>query len=126
MQQINMEPMKWAKLPHIDDIKPLNDLDHQALSEVRDVLQKHGMLNRFGMTLLHNHFEMSDNEYLLEETDEQNRSQKITVESANNPEENTIQTMWKFSENGMETITQCVLRCHFFLGHKQRHKKEAG
>ena len=36
---------------------------------------------------------------------------------------NTIETIWKFGK-GIKGVTKCVLRCHYWLGHKQRHHRE--
>lgn len=45
------------------------DMDHQlnsegaaCLAELREVLGKHDRLNRFGITLIHKHFELSEDE----------------------------------------------------------------
>jgi hypothetical protein len=125
MSEIVMQPMRWSELPHVDDVKPMDDGDSELMDELRQVLMKHDALDRFGVFLLHNHFDMSDDEFLMETTDEDARTQKISVSSGIAPDENAIQTMWKFDENGIGRGTVCVLRCHYFLGHKQRHKIES-
>ena len=124
MPEIVLQPMRWSKLPNIDDVEPLNDSDEFVLDEIRKVLGKHGALDRFGICLLHNHFEMKYGEYLLEDTDEDARTQTITVDSDTDPDRGAIQTMWKFAQDGIENVTVCVLRCKYFLGHKQKHEKQ--
>lgn len=69
MNQVVVECMQWNTLSHIADIKPIDDSDSACLEEIRRVLQKHSCLERFGVSLLHSHFQLSDDEILLETTD---------------------------------------------------------
>lgn len=124
MNNIVMQPMKWSSLEDIDSVAPLSESDSPMLSEVREVLKKHGALDRFGLCLLHSHFPMGESEYLFEETNEDERTQRITVSQSSEPDENTIQTMWRFSEDETVNITVCVQRCKYFLGHSLKHVKE--
>ena len=121
---IALNPMKWSRLAHIDDVKPLDEADEAVLQDVREVLQKHGALDRFGIFLAHKHFDLHDGEFILEETDEEKREQRLHVESSDNPDINTIQTMWCFEKEQTTAVTKCVLRCHYDKGHKQRHAIE--
>ncbi len=66
-------------LPNIDSITPFGSGDEACLKEVGAVLKKHGASSRFGVNLLHSHFQMSEDEVLLEETDVANRKQIISV-----------------------------------------------
>ena len=66
-------------LQNIDRIDPFSKADEDCLTEVNAVLLKHGAASRFGVSLLHSHFEMSADEVLLEETDVENRSQTLSV-----------------------------------------------
>jgi len=52
---------------------PVNESDYPCLSDVRDGLKRHGMLDRFGIAFLHSHFDLQPGEVCLEETDDQNR-----------------------------------------------------
>lgn len=56
-------------LPHIDDLIPFSTEDEACLAEMKEVLRRHGKLGRFGLSLMHNHFEVADDEMLLEECD---------------------------------------------------------
>ena len=60
---------------------------------------------------------------ILERTDTEKRVSVLTVEKANDTETNTIEILWRF-DNAIEGVTQCVLRCHYLKGHKQRHHRE--
>ncbi len=49
---IALNPMKWSDLTHIDDIKPVDDGDAAVLADIRDILLKHGAVDRFGVFLV--------------------------------------------------------------------------
>ncbi|MBS1596084.1 MAG: hypothetical protein JST90_17360 [Bacteroidetes bacterium] len=77
MTTLTIQPTKWSDMPHISAVKEFSEDDNECLMEIRDVLMKHGNLNRFGIYLLHNHFEVGEDEFLLEMTDESQRTQVI-------------------------------------------------
>lgn len=66
-------------LPDIDSVQPFNTNDEACLDEVRQVLAKHNSASRFSVNLLHSHFDMTDEEVLIEETDTLSRTQTISV-----------------------------------------------
>ncbi len=70
-------PLVHNNLPHGDDVEPFSENDLACFEEIRDVLKKHNKLGRFGLTLLHKHFELQDDEMLVENTDEERRIQVI-------------------------------------------------
>lgn len=57
------------QLPDISEVESLTAEDSDCVSELIQVLRKHGRLNRFGLTLLHQHFDVAEDEMLLEESD---------------------------------------------------------
>lgn len=67
------------KLVHITEVKPLNEQDKPLMDELYQVLKKHNALERFGITLLHEHFPMAEDEVLIETTDVENRTQILTT-----------------------------------------------
>ena len=54
-----------AKLPTIDEVVPVGPDDEACINEIRSVLARHNALQRFGITLLHKHFDITDDEVLL-------------------------------------------------------------
>jgi hypothetical protein len=72
-----VQPTLWASFRDVDEVAKISDKDAQCLRDVRDVLAKHGALERFGLTLLHKHFHIADDEILLETTDVRDRTQII-------------------------------------------------
>ena len=56
---VHVAAMQWAVLDHIADVRPIDDSDAACLNEIREVLEKHNALQRFGVSLLHRHFEVT-------------------------------------------------------------------
>ncbi|MGQ8365472.1 hypothetical protein [Glaciecola sp. 1036] len=97
MSTIKLEAVQWSSLKDIDDVEPLNEKDYSVLTELREVLLKHGYINRFGIKLLHRHFDISQDEIIMENTDVESRVSVLSVEK-DSSKENTIETMWRFSD----------------------------
>src|ERR1019366_2181840 len=59
----------YAVLPDIDSpaMEALDDSDWECLDEIGGLLIAKGVNDRFGITLLHSHFPISDNEIMVEE-----------------------------------------------------------
>lgn len=129
MKNIMMQPMRWSSIVDIEDVEPMGEKDSDVLKELHGVLKKHGCLERFGIFLLHKHFEMDDGEMVVEYTDIENREQQLVVEKLS-PENTSfsksrIETAWKFSTDSVTSVTVCVLRCYYNNGHRAVHSKEA-
>jgi hypothetical protein len=98
------------KLPHIDKTEPLNAEDHECIREIRDVLIKHGRLNRFGLSLLHEHFDVASDECMVEVCDPETRTLTIRpVKRSNLAGRNTIETNWRLDSG--EALFSCVAHC---------------
>jgi hypothetical protein len=98
--------MQWSDLKRLKDVEPFNDDDLECLAEVREVLKKHGKRERFGVALLHKHFEMDDNELLLENSDEETRELSIKPvqrESA----ENSVPTIVMLLDDENRCVQSC-------------------
>jgi hypothetical protein len=110
MTQVVLEPMQWSTLNHIGDVEPIGDNDAACLEDIRLVLAKHGRLSRFGVTLLHSHFEMGDDEVLMETTDLDLREHRIRPMKVSDLEENGIvaqTTMVVFDAAGISMGCGC-------------------
>lgn len=66
MSTLKLETVQWASLQDIDHVEPVSDKDHAVLVELKEVLLKHGYTNRFGVCLLHRHYDISQDEIILE------------------------------------------------------------
>ena len=121
MHQVIVEPTQWARVQDMNDIsRDMSESDAACLADVRAALEKHGALERFGVMLLHKHFEIEDGECLLETIDEASRT--LTVRPV--PAEEiraAVQTQWKLSSK--DPLQWCAGFCHYNNGHKHGHTK---
>lgn len=110
MSNIAIQPTQWGTLPDIDSVRrPLTELDSACLAEVRSVLSKHGRLDRFGIVLLHKHFELDADEALVETIDQENRI--LTVQPVKRRDvAGAIPTQWSLaSEDAAQWCqTSCI------------------
>jgi hypothetical protein len=91
-------PTAWAELPYMSEVAPLNEADIPCLEEIRQVLAKHGRLDRLGVTLLHRHFEIGDEEILVEEIDFSGR--RLIVRPIKKSVAGVcVETSWKLGSN---------------------------
>ncbi|ACV78461.1 hypothetical protein [Nakamurella multipartita] len=97
-----------TRLPDINEVRPVSAADDAVFAEIREVLERHGALQRFGVTLLHQHFDIADSEVLLETIDVENRI--LTSKPASRTDgRSSIETSWRLdAPNGArECETQC-------------------
>ncbi|GLR38550.1 hypothetical protein ACU5P1_04855 [Pseudomonas plecoglossicida] len=125
MNMIHLETIQRGALPDIDDVRPLSDADFEVLKEIGEILRRHNSANRFGVCLLHKHFDLNEGEELIEETDIEKRTSITRAHKISARDERTIETMWRFQE-GFQTITRCVARCVYNNGHSRMHHREPG
>lgn len=106
---------QWNHLSDIHDVAPLSDQDHACLDAVRDVLARFGCLDRFGLNLLHKHFEMAADEILVEQVDEEARklvTKPVKVAVVADDLQNSIATQWHWRRDKNGKYEQiCVSRC---------------
>ncbi len=102
----------WNDLPDIDVVEHCTERDQAVFADLREVLIRHGAIDRFGVLLLHKHFPMADDEVLVEFCDKQSRELLIKpVKAGEADQHRTIETSWKFGTTET-SITKCQLRCY--------------
>lgn len=74
-----IRPLQWAALPELHDAPPLDAADLACLQELRDVLARHGKLERFAVHLAPRHFTLAADEILVERPDPDGRTQHVIV-----------------------------------------------
>lgn len=112
----------WATLPDVGEVRAVDAGDAAVFDDVRDVLQRHGALQRFGLTLLHRHFAIGEGECLLETTDIANRRQVVEVKKSSGLQgQRVIETQWAFDGSG---TVFCVGFCNYNQGHRHHHNKQ--
>ena len=120
MTSIRVEPIQWATLPDIEEVPPFSDQDAQVLAELRAVIEAHGYAERFGVCLLHKHFDLADDECLMEYTDTDTRVSTLSVEKRiDSP--TRMPTMWRFGTD-VRAATLCRVFCENAGGHVRVHR----
>jgi hypothetical protein len=124
MSQLTLETVQWSSLPDIDDVEPVGEGDRQVLEEIREVLVRHGRTGRFGVCLLHKHFEIAADEIAVEYTDIQARTSTVVVKPNDTASEGRhIETVWRFKNDGPVAVTVCEQKCYYNKGHRSVHAK---
>jgi hypothetical protein len=109
---IIIQPMVWRRERDIADVEPLSEQDAKVLGELRDVLVRHNAIDRFGISLLHKHFDLSEDERLVESTDLETRTLTLKPTSSK-IEDRTITTAWRFTVDSSSATPElrCVTEC---------------
>lgn len=117
-----MHPVTWNDLPDIQDVPRLDDDDHACLKELGDVLRRHGKTRRFGAALLHNHFQLADDELLVEHCDFPSRTLTVAPESRDQViRDNYLPTVWRFDGALAQACSYCPTHGDQHAGHKDQH-----
>lgn len=116
-----LRPTNWNDLPNISDLDSLNETDEHCLKEIKTVLERHNRTRKFGITLLHSHFAINEDEVFLEHTDVATRtlvSRPIsTLELANKSYRPTV---WRFDGEKPQGCSYCPTdEDHNHLGYKE-------
>ena len=104
---VSVMPMQWTSIDALHAITPLSDDDMECMAELRKVLLKHNAADRFAVHLVHRHFDMKDDEILVEYSDLAARTQTIRVEKTRDTLANTIPTTWMLKDD-VKPTTICV------------------
>ena len=117
----NSHAVLHRPLPDIDEIPPLGEADNECIEELRNVLEKHGAITRFGVFLLHDHFHIGEDEKLVEFCDKENRTLTIRpVKKQTLTGRKLIETSWRLDTK--KSTLGCVLACYSdSQGHSQQH-----
>lgn len=98
----------WNDLDRVHDVAPLDDGDQAVLLELHAVLRRHGAQKRFGVTLLHSHFDLDEGEVLVERVDADGRSMSISAEPAESFESvELVATSWRFLGDRLMPLQYC-------------------
>jgi hypothetical protein len=119
-----MERNPMASLPDLTEIEPLGEADRTCLEELRAVLERHGNLDRFGVTLLHDHFAIAPDERMMETCDLETRTLTITPEriDTNHSVGCIVETSWRFTRD-TQLVAGLVCRVGCFVDLKDNHKR---
>jgi hypothetical protein len=107
----NNVPLAFAvnRLRGIEQVEPRLESEDRLFGEVREILKRYGAEEKYGLTLLHKHFELADDEVLVEYTDLQNRTLITTPAPRSKVPGDAVETMWSL---GSGATTVCVGFCY--------------
>lgn len=113
-----------GRFPDLEEIEPLGSADADCLEEIRQVLVRHGAIERFGITLLHDHFNVAADEILLETCDPERRVLTATPGRIGGPCDGGrfVETNWRFGPNG-GALASLVCRVGCFVDLKDKHRR---
>jgi hypothetical protein len=96
-------------LPNINEVEAISAADDACLSDLRAVLLKHNALSRFGVWLLHEHFDLVEGEVMLESVDTLRRTLTIRPVEAEKTGP-AVETSWRLDSpsGGRRCETQCA------------------
>ncbi|MFN9109197.1 MAG: hypothetical protein ACK5XN_03840 [Bacteroidota bacterium] len=93
----------------ISEVQPLSDRDQPLVDEIYQVLKKHNALKRFGLTLLHKHFDITKDEMLIESVDPITRTQTVKPYKKNElAGYDFIETAWRLDTGKAVMDCKCI------------------
>jgi hypothetical protein len=120
-------PLSFAvnRQTHIDSVEYRREQEAVAFAELRAVLARYGLLEKYGITLLHKHFELADDEILVEYTDMETWTLTAKPTKVGKfPKNELVETTWALGLD--ETAMSCVTSCRYYAGsntHAVEHRK---
>ncbi|WP_175810630.1 hypothetical protein [Burkholderia cepacia] len=96
----------------IDQIAPLDAEDMACFTEIRDILKKYGKLERFGITLLHKHFDINQDEVLIETVNSATRSMKLQPQIIDPSDVGMLDTQWYLGSSIPLSVVKCRTNWH--------------
>ena len=119
--KLSIQAVGYTALPNIDDVQPLSYKDEACIREMRAVLEKYDALNRFGVTLLHDHFPVAENELLVEYADTSKRVLVTRVFPKDQvAQREVIETAWRLGARDADRV--CEKTCSWNAD-QGKHKK---
>ncbi|MDB5490438.1 MAG: hypothetical protein JWO78_287 [Micavibrio sp.] len=114
-----IQPMQWGRLDDLHDTAPLGQDDFECMRAVREVLMKFNKVERFALHLVHKHFDLADDEVLVEYSNANTREQYFKPEKADSEiARDTIPTTWMLKDMEPSVICVCAKTEN---GHQARH-----
>jgi hypothetical protein len=115
-------PLAFAvrSLKDINEITPRQPAEDACFAELQAVLKRHKLEKRYGITLLHKHFDIADDEMLVEHTDLTTRTLTSRPQKIGSiPNENVMEVTWSMDTD--TTMGICVTRCFYNQNSTPQH-----
>lgn len=119
MNAVNIAPAEVEPLVDGGQVMLMSDNDKVLFDVLHAVLEKHGALRRFGVTLLHQHFQITDDEVLLEVSNRTERTQVTRPVKRSSLNETHIETAWRLDTGRPLSVMNCVPQADGT--HQERH-----
>ena len=115
-----LNPILHNELSDIQEVALITKDDSYCLSELKEIILKYGKENKFGISLLHTHFDLLENEMLVETINVKERVLTTTpVQVDEQRKKSLVQTVWCFSKD-QSLVKGCESFCP--RDDKGRHK----
>ena len=122
MRSLTISAVQWSRLQDLGQVRPLDAADLACMAELRDVLARHGRLERFALHLVHKHFQLAPQEVLVEYSDPLEREQRFRVETSDSESvRDAVPTTWMLDSPAAPVVV-CVCAYREGLGHLGRHR----
>jgi len=106
---VAIQTTMWSKTPEGSKMLKISESDAKCFYELRQILKKHNALERYGIGLLHKHFDVNEGEVLYETTDVEKRIQIIRpIKIQDITDESIITTCWKLVDDDIVATLICV------------------
>jgi hypothetical protein len=96
----------------LEETTPLSQDDMACFAEMRELLRRYNKLDRFGISLLHSHFEMQQGEVLIESSDAKTRTMTLEPKIMDTTEINGIDTQWYLGNAMPLSLVKCRTSLH--------------
>jgi hypothetical protein len=126
---MNIVPLAFAvnRLTGIEKVERRLDSEASLFGEIRELLKRHGVEKKYGLALLHKHFDLADDEVLVEYTDIESRTLIIRPTPRSEASAaNVVETVWSL-ESGNATAS-CAQFCYYYPStgeHVSMHEQKA-
>ncbi|MCB1814472.1 MAG: hypothetical protein KDK04_22530 [Candidatus Competibacteraceae bacterium] len=96
MSSLRIIDTNYETLTEISDVPRISPLDEAVLKEIGDIILRYGQQQRFGVVLLHKHFDIAQGEKAVERVDLNSRTSVVDVESSTI---NAIPSVFRFRKS---------------------------
>jgi len=101
-----------SRFPLLEEGNVLDASDMECFSEIRNILLRYGKTEKFGITLLHKHFDLHEGETLVESTDTSTRTMTIQPEVLDPGEVGALDTQWYLGSRMPLSLVKCRTSMH--------------
>ncbi len=121
-------PVQWSQLPDLADVPPIDETDVACFKALRDGLKAHGKAERFGVALLDSHFDLDEDEIMLEFPDSGSRTLQSRLAKPAGVGVGSVPTLGVLDG---EVVGDADYYCHSYcwetlLGQSLRHQQRNG